>query len=70
MNKQKSKSNLLSVGKNIEKSKVNVGSNNVINETNIQIDAINHYHDEEGLRPLFGRTLMASILDKAFRGEL
>jgi hypothetical protein len=47
MNKQKTKSNLLSVGKNIEKSKVNVGSNNVINETNIQIDAINHYHDDE-----------------------
>lgn len=24
----------------------------------------------EELRPLFGRTLMASILDKAFKGEL
>ncbi len=25
---------------------------------------------EEELRPLFGRTLMPSILDKAFKGEL
>jgi len=24
----------------------------------------------EGLRPFFGRTLMASVLDRAFKGEL
>jgi hypothetical protein len=25
---------------------------------------------EEGLRPLFGRTLLPSVLDRAFKGEL
>ena len=38
----------------------------------VKVNALRALHSASGeeLRPLFGWTLMASVLDKAFKGEL